>query len=101
METENILSININEQGQLCIKPTIKQFELIWRSATQVHWNTAESYLYSPKPIEWSYIDWYKHIVSVMKDEYGYKLIVTQETKWCNITEEIKSQIVIFNSAFL
>ncbi|WP_365335452.1 hypothetical protein [uncultured Mucilaginibacter sp.] len=49
--------------------PCKKQFTLIWRSATEVHWNYMESYLYSPKPIEWSYFNCYKHIETVIADE--------------------------------
>jgi hypothetical protein len=45
MDTDHIEVIGINQQGQLYIKPCIKQFTLIWRSATQVHWNDTESYL--------------------------------------------------------
>jgi len=41
----------------------------------EVHWNDKEGYLFSPKPREWSYLDWYKHIIGVVKDEYGYNYL--------------------------
>jgi hypothetical protein len=100
MEIETIKAIGINEQEQLYIKPCTKQFTLIWRSATKVHWNDKERYLYSPKPIEWSCLDWYKHIVSVIVDEYNYKLIVVEDTMWHNVYDALKSQIIKFNSEF-
>jgi hypothetical protein len=100
MDTDDIATIGINEQGQLYIKPCIKQFTLIWRSATQVHWNDTQSYRYSPKPIEWSYLDWYKHIVTVIADECNIKLIVIEDTLWNNVNDELKEQIIEFNSEF-
>jgi hypothetical protein len=98
MDTDYIEAIGINEEGQLYIKPCTKLFTLIWRSATQVHWNDTECYLYSPKPIEWSYLDWYKHIVTVIADEC--KLIVVDDTLWYNVDGELKEQIIKFNSEF-
>jgi hypothetical protein len=100
MDTDDIATIGINEQGQLYIKPCVKQFTLIWRSATKVHWNDRESCLYSPTPTEWSYMDWYEHIVTVIADEYNCKLIVGENTLWLNVNNELKSQIIKFNSEF-
>jgi hypothetical protein len=57
MKTDNISIIGINETGQLFIKPETERFEYIWRSATEVHWNDKEKYLFSPQPREWSYLD--------------------------------------------
>ncbi|RVU02384.1 hypothetical protein EOD41_00130 [Mucilaginibacter limnophilus] len=98
MDIDHIEAIGINEQGQLYVKPCKKQFTLIWRSATQVHWNDTGSYLYSPKPTEWSYMDWYKHIVTVIADEYNCKLLVVNDTLWYSVDNELKGQIINFNS---
>ena len=94
MTTDNISAIGINEAGQLFIKPEKESFVLIWRSAAEVHWNDKEEYLFSPKPREWSYLDWYKHIIGVVKDEYGCKLIMTSNTNWLNIPDDLKQQII-------
>ena len=94
MTTDNIEAIGVNETGQLFIKPEKEQFILIWRSATEVHWNDKEHYLFSPKPREWSYFDWYKQIVSVILDEYDCKLILTPHTIWLNIPDDLKQQII-------
>jgi hypothetical protein len=94
MTTDNISAIGINEAGQLFIKPETECFVLIWRSATEVHWNDKGGYLFSPKPREWSYLDWYNHIIGVVKDEYGCKLIMTSNTNWLNIPDDLKQQII-------
>lgn len=53
MTTDNITEVGINTDGQLYLKPYKEKFPLIWRSASEVHWNDKEHHLYSPKPREW------------------------------------------------
>ncbi|RYY33288.1 MAG: hypothetical protein EOP46_16855 [Sphingobacteriaceae bacterium] len=91
-----IIEISINDEGQLLVKPEIEKFTLIWRSATEVHWDIQGGYLYSPKPREWSYFDWYKHIVTVIYKECGCRLIITNDTKWIKIPDNLKEQIISF-----
>lgn len=70
---------------------------MIYRSATEVHWDIKGNFLYSPKPREWSYFDWYKHIVSTILTEYNCHLQVTIRTLWINIPENLKNEIEDFN----
>lgn len=100
MKIENIHEIGINETGQLYLRPEQERFILIWRSATEVHWNNKENFLYSPKPREWSYLDWYKQIVSVVANEYNVNLNVTDKTLWSNIPSNLKENIIETNSGF-
>ena len=67
---------------------------MIWRSATEVHWDTTMKCLFSPKPRGWSYYQWYGHIVDIVRDEYGCNLSVTDHTKWVNIPDQLRSQIL-------
>lgn len=91
---DSIIKIKINDDGQLHIKPEKNRFTLIWGSATEVHWDENDSYLYSPKPREWTYLDWYKHIITVINSECSCKLIITEQTKWINIPDSLKTQIL-------
>jgi hypothetical protein len=100
MNEDHILEIGINSSGQLYFKPEKERFTMIWRSATEVHWNEKEHLLYSPKPREWSYLDWYKHIVSVIQDEYECILKVNTNTIWTHVPDNLKEQIIDFNSEF-
>ncbi|MDR6942087.1 hypothetical protein [Mucilaginibacter pocheonensis] len=100
MTTDNIIEVGINTDGQLYLKPYKEKFPLIWRSASEVHWNDKEHHLYSPKPREWSYLDWYKHIVTIVKDEYGCELVITGHTSWSDIPDDLKGDICLFNSGF-
>jgi hypothetical protein len=100
MKADIIVEIGINDSGQLYIKPQNEQFTMIWRSATEVNWNEKENYLYSPKPGEWSYLDWYKHIVAVVRDECNIQLHISVSTVFVNLNDELKQDIIIFDSGF-
>ena len=93
MTQENILEISIDKSGRLCIKPETEKFTLIYRSATEVHWDNNEYFLYSPKPREWTYLDWYKHIISTILTEFNCKLTITTNTKWTSIPEDLQENI--------
>ena len=51
------------------------------------------STLDSPKPKKWSYFEWYMQIMKAAKEQ-GSELITNNKTKWVNISEALKSEIV-------
>ncbi|TDQ28144.1 hypothetical protein CLV82_2974 [Zeaxanthinibacter enoshimensis] len=67
---------------------------MIYRTATEVHWDPECKCLYSPRPREWTYYDWYKHILEVVENEGNYKLKLTDRTEWNNIPKELKTEIM-------
>ncbi|SFT06188.1 hypothetical protein [Mucilaginibacter polytrichastri] len=93
MNTDNIIEIGINDKYQLYIKPQVKRFILIYTTATGVHWNNTECYLYAPQPREWSYADWFKHIMNVIREECDCTLTISADTIWTNIPDQLKNQI--------
>ena len=96
MITDNVHEIGIDNLGRLYIKPKTERFTLICRTATEIHWDNEQLFLYAPKPREWSYFDWYIHIVGVVENECNCKLILTGDTIWVNISKEFKNQIEDF-----
>ena len=94
MEKESIIEIGIDTLERLYLKPLKKSFSLIYRTATEVHWDSVNRFLYSPKPREWSYYDWYLHIINVAKSECDCELFLNEETKWVNIPKDLKNQIL-------
>jgi hypothetical protein len=98
MRTDVITEVKIDENGRLCIKPGNEKFTLIWRSATEVHWDDKKLLLYSPKPREWSYLDWFNHITGVIMDNCNCKLLLAEGTLWINVPDELKEQILHANS---
>lgn len=94
IDKDNIIEVGIDEKERLFIKPEKASFPLIYRTATEVHWDDKGKFLYSPKPNEWTYLDWYKQIIGVVETECNYKLKLTDMTRWANISEDLKKQII-------
>lgn len=93
MTTDNIIEIGIDNKERIYIKPETKNFEFIWRDASEIGWDDMKEVLYSPKPKEWTYFDWYRQIILAAKGEYGCQLVLTEKTQWINIPDELKQQI--------
>jgi len=94
MNTDEISKIIIDSNGKIRIYPVKNKFTMIYRSAAEVHWDPNDNALHSPKPREWNYCDWFSHILSVVRDEYGIKLLITNATAWENIDVSLKNDIV-------
>ena len=97
--TDKILEIGIDDKERLFIKPGRERFTLIYRTATEVHWDNNGLFLYSPKPREWTYFDWFRQITGVTETECSCKLILTDETKWTNISDELQRKIIEYQKA--
>jgi hypothetical protein len=95
MKTDNIKEIKIDDSGRLCIFPEMEKFTLIYRTATEVHWDNQRMFLFSPKPREWSYFDWFKHIIDVARSECYCDLSITKATIWTNIPSSLRQQILV------
>ena len=95
LKTDVIISIEIDDLGRLCIYPEREEFASIYRTATEVHWDGKGCFLYSTKPREWSYFDWYKHITSVVKEECNCELLLNGNTRFINLPENLLNQILL------
>jgi hypothetical protein len=94
MRYDNINEITIDDKGRLRIYPEKERFNGIYRLTKEVSWNNEESFLYSQKPIEWSYLDWYNHICTVLKEDSNCELKITEATIWNNIPVSLKEEIL-------
>jgi len=92
-KVDEIIEIGIDSKERLFIKPKREKFALIYRTASEVHWDEKGQFLYSPKPREWDYIDWYKQIIKIVDTDCNCKLILTYRTTWTHISDELKKQI--------
>jgi len=88
MPKDSIAEIGIDDQERLYIRPSTATFPLIYREGVEVHWDATRRYLHSPKPREWSYLQWFQHIIDTAAILY-----LTPSTVWTNITEELKSEM--------
>ena len=92
VDIDQIIEIGIDDRGRLYIKPKEKEYPMIYREAVEVHWDHEGKFLYSPKPRDWSYFDWFRHILDTA-DPRCMELKLTEETKWKEINEELRFQI--------
>jgi hypothetical protein len=99
MRYDKITKIEIDDSGRLLITPETEKFTMIYRSAAEVHWDNQMNSLYSPRPREWSYLDWYKHIISLILTDCNCRLLISESTQWKNIPEELKTDIEELNSS--
>jgi len=93
MEKDTIKTIEIDNEGRLHLITSQVTFPMIYRTATEVHWNPQKHSLYSPKPIDWNYEMWYDHIVKVAEAECYCKLELSEKTTWLNVPEKLKQYI--------
>jgi hypothetical protein len=98
METDLIAEIRIDSQLRLCVRPATAAFPLIYRAAMEVHWDDKGRYLFSPAPREWSYARWFQQILAAVRDEYGYVLVVNNQTSWHGISSSDKSTMTSISS---
>ena len=58
---DEIVEVGIDKNERLFIQPKNERFTLIYRTATEVHWDDKGHFLYSPKPRDWTYLEWFRH----------------------------------------
>lgn len=93
MQDETIAEVGVDEEGRLYVRPSAMSFDYIYRAAMEVHWDAVERRLFSPKPREWTYTQWFAQIVAAAADEYGVCLKVTPTTVWSNVPDQLRSAI--------
>ena len=93
MKADAIEALGIDDAGSLWVRPATATLPHIHLEAMQVSWDKERLCLYSPKPREWSYTDWFKQIVSAAQRQ-GVVLTLETTTAWSNIDDELRRQIV-------
>lgn len=93
IKNDIIVKIEIDNAGRLHIKPKFEKFSLIYRSATEVHWDENKHSLYSPLPRDWQYFDWFKYILKVVESECFVKLHIDDNINWVNVPNDLKEKI--------
>ena len=100
MDNIEITKVEVLATNELSVTPVINWndfFQLIYRTATGVVWNERNQCFMSPVPKEWSHFDWYANIVTSVISEMGVNLIITPETKWLNVPERLKKEIIKYD----
>jgi hypothetical protein len=88
-----IKRVEIDQEGRLCVYPVSLEFPYIYREAKEVHWDVKSCFLYSPHPKQWTYVDWFFHILKVAKD-VDASLYISEATEWLHVPDEIRDEIL-------
>lgn len=59
----------------------------------EVQWDAERFSLYSPVPREWSYSQWFAHILAAAREQ-GTHLEVTDETVWMGIDLGMRNEML-------
>jgi hypothetical protein len=100
MNTDAIEAIGIDDHGSLWVKPTTSTFPYIYREAMEVHWDAARSCLFSPKPRDWSYVDWFRQIRAAARNQ-GVMLHLVPRTSWSDVDPDLQHALALVSETGL
>jgi hypothetical protein len=101
MERDAISEIGIDDKGRFYVAPATKTFSYIYHEAMEVHWDETGNYLFSPPPPRAQLatpIWWFQRILAAAKEQ-ACELCISSETKWHNVPDKLKDEIVTFISS--
>jgi hypothetical protein len=94
MRDELIAELTLDDAGRLLLKPAESSFDdLHMAGAWGFRWDEPTSSLAIPRPREWSYRDWFEHVVTIIGSEYGVHLKVGPDTQWVAVPSTVRDDI--------
>jgi hypothetical protein len=87
-----ITEVEIDGSGRLLVTPGSERFPYIYREAMEVGWNAEGRFLFSPRPRQWSYLDWFRQILGAARTQ-GCDLRVSDATQWRNVPADLVAQM--------
>ncbi|MFL6847514.1 MAG: hypothetical protein ACJ8EI_03955 [Sphingomicrobium sp.] len=94
MVNEPISEVRIDEAGRLLLRLSGTAFDdLHMAGAWGFRWDVATECLAAPKPIQWSYTAWFRHIVEIIGDQYDIHLRLESVTEWTDVPDDIRREL--------
>lgn len=90
---DTIKKVGIDEDGRLWVEPMREQFPFIYREAMDVSWDLAKKRLYSPRPREWTYANWFERIRKAAREQ-GVDLVLDYSTTWLGVDDNLRAALV-------
>ncbi|MBD1560014.1 hypothetical protein HC752_24150 [Vibrio sp. S9_S30] len=93
---EIIERVEILENGQLILVLASggdPSYQYIYREAAEVSWDNSLKAFKSPVPRDWTYSDWFHHVIKVAK-KCNIKLELAGNTSWVNVSDSIKEHMI-------
>ena len=99
MRDELIAEVTMEETGRLLLKPAETLFDdLHMAGAWGFRWDAPKRSLAIPTPREWSYRDWFEHVVTIIRQQYGVHLKVGPLTQWAAVPSTVRDEIEASNA---
>ena len=95
MAQRAIREILIDDQGHLLVRPRTPEvdYELVYRDASGIRWERTLQGFVAYQPDRWEHAMLFQQIVMAVRNEYGDCLLVSNETCWTNVPDEIRKTI--------
>lgn len=93
MNIEYIDEIEIDKDGKLHLKVRKNHYDMIYREAVGVYYNRKKRTLHSTTPTNWSYLEWFNHIVKTFNNFDNSKLVLADKVSFVNVPKSIKDSI--------
>ena len=97
MKQEIIKAVQIDESGEIQILITGEgdpSYQYVYRAAAGVYWDNDKKGFKIKIPEKTEYPKWFKHVVSVVKDEAGINLKLSKDVQWNNVSSQTKNEIL-------
>jgi hypothetical protein len=99
MRDELISAVTLDESGRLLLKPSETLFDTLHMAgAWGFRWEGPTGSLAIPLSKEWSYCDWFNHVVTVIRSNYGVHLKVGPKTHWTSVPSTVQAEIEASNA---
>jgi hypothetical protein len=95
MRKIEVADISIDEDGRLRIRPRQAEeiFQYVYRAAAEIHRDGDQACFATPKPREWSYLQWFQYARVVIRSELGRDFELNGRTTWANIPDVLRAEI--------
>jgi hypothetical protein len=90
-----VAEISIDEDGRLLIRPRQAEeiFQYVYHAAAEIQWDGDQACFATPKPREWSYLQWFQHARVAIRSELGRDFELNGRTTWANIPDVLRAEI--------
>ena len=99
LTAQDISKIGIDGLGRLIVYPKPSagvDYAFIHRAGMEVNWDPQSKCIVTPVPREWSPAQWFAQIFRALKSEYGVRLVVSDDTKWENLSPHDQNAIEMY-----
>jgi hypothetical protein len=94
MREEVIAEVTIDDAGRMLLRPADTLFDdLHTAGAWGFRWDSPTQSLAIPQPREWTYRDWFKHVVKIIGSEYGVHLKLGPQTQWTSVPSCVRDEV--------